>query len=98
MSMILCSPLVFKEIETVGYSEYFIRNYVKLIGVKLIIIAPMREELSACVYISRARNVPRFDVLHALLAKRMCAVLITWDKHFSVLRDIVEIKTPRDLI
>lgn len=95
---ILCSPLIFKELETVGYSEYTLTSYVKVAGVKLILITPTSKELSVGVHISRARNIPRLDVLHALLAKRTYAVLVSWDKHFSVLRDIVETKTPREII
>jgi len=65
---------------------------------KILLVTPTSEELSISVRISRVRNIPRIDILHSLLAKKSYAVLVTWDNHFSLLTDIVEVKTPRDII
>jgi len=48
--------------------------------------------------ISLKRNLPKGDVLHALIARDNKAILVTLDKHFKKLLDIVESKRPQDLI
>ena len=47
--------------------------------------------------ISASRRVSLNDVVHAATAGAAGAVLITQDKHFDRLRDLVEVKKPDDL-
>lgn len=44
------------------------------------------------------RDLPYHDVLHAVVARDMDAVLITRDRHFIRLKDISEPHTPEDLL
>jgi predicted nucleic acid-binding protein len=44
------------------------------------------------------RNIPLPDALHAVIARDCDAILITRDRHFVELQDIVEIKKPEDLL
>ncbi|MFH1055167.1 MAG: type II toxin-antitoxin system VapC family toxin [Candidatus Altiarchaeota archaeon] len=57
-----------------------------------------RIQIDEAVRIARQRNVPRGDALHAVLARDNQAVCVTRDKHFELLKDIVESKMPEELI
>lgn len=46
----------------------------------------------------RQRNVAFGDALHAILARDNNAMLITRDKHFLQLKDIVEARKPEELV
>jgi predicted nucleic acid-binding protein len=48
--------------------------------------------------ISRDRSVSRGDALHAVLARDNNAIIITRDKHFEVLYDIVKSLKPEEAI
>lgn len=47
---------------------------------------------SSALTLSRERDVPRGDALHAILARDNDAILITRDKHFLSLKDICRIR------
>jgi len=48
--------------------------------------------------LAEQRNIPRGDVLHALIAKKHNFILVTRDKHFNFLTDIVKYFKPEDII
>ncbi|MFH1668320.1 MAG: PIN domain-containing protein [Candidatus Woesearchaeota archaeon] len=48
--------------------------------------------------ISKERKLPILDVLHAILARNNQAILVTQDKHFMQLSDIVNCKRPEELL
>ncbi|MBI2047107.1 PIN domain-containing protein, partial [Candidatus Pacearchaeota archaeon] len=48
--------------------------------------------------LSKKRDIPLFDALHALLARDQRATLVTRDKHFEKLSDIISYKKPEELI
>ena len=48
--------------------------------------------------ISRERNVPRGDALHAVLARDNNAVVVTRDNHFELLKGIVKSSKPEEII
>jgi predicted nucleic acid-binding protein len=48
--------------------------------------------------ISNKRNIPVFDALHAIIARDNSAVMITRDRHFDKLLDIVRYKKPEEII
>lgn len=48
--------------------------------------------------ISFERNLPIYDVLHAILSSKNKAILVTQDKHMQELKDIVIVKKPQELI
>ena len=53
---------------------------------------------NAAEKLMRERGVPLGDALHAVLARDMNAVLVTRDKHFALLIDVVESKKPEEII
>jgi len=48
--------------------------------------------------ISRERNLPFGDVIHAILARDNSAVIVTRDHHFEELQDIAICKKPEELL
>ena len=48
--------------------------------------------------IGQDRDIPTNDALHAIIARNNRAILVSQDKHFSLLKDIVEVKRPDELI
>jgi hypothetical protein len=53
-----------------------------------------KEQFILAGKISAERNVPRGDVLHALISKDNSAIFIARDHHFRLLIDITEYYTP----
>lgn len=57
-----------------------------------------REQAQEAREISRKRNVPFWDALHAVLARDNNAIIITRDRHFDELMDVAEARKPEELI
>lgn len=57
-----------------------------------------KAQLKEAVEIYKSRDVPLGDAIHAILARDNNAILITRDRDFLRLADIVESKKPEDLI
>jgi len=55
-------------------------------------------QVRKAIQVGRKRKIPPGDELHAILARDNNAILITRDKHFEELRNIVEIRRPEELI
>jgi len=55
------------------------------------------SQFSESLKISLERNVPRGDALFVILARDNNAILVTQDRHFDKLKDIVEIRRPEDI-
>lgn len=56
------------------------------------------HQLHEARILSRERNVPVGDALHAIISRDCDAILVTRDKHFLELTDISAPKKPEDLI
>ena len=59
-------------------------------------ISSIQEKEAASL--GRVRKVSFGDALHAVLARDNFAVMVTRDKHFLELMDIVEVRKPEDLL
>ena len=44
------------------------------------------------------KAIPKRDALHALIAKDNNAILVTYDKHFQKLSEIIKPKKPDEII
>ncbi len=55
------------------------------------------SEIEEAKLVSISRIVPRWDALHAIIARNNRAILVSPDKHFNTLKDIAESKTPDEL-
>lgn len=96
---ILYSEMLIKELETLYTKESIekIFEFVKMADI-LLKVNISKNQLEKAAILSKQRNVPFGDVLHALLAQDNNAIMVTRDKHFMELLDIVEVKKPEDLI
>lgn len=65
---------------------------------RLVNLKESRELHNLSEQISKERNIPKTDVLYALLAKENNAIVITRDNHFKQLSDICISKRPEELL
>ncbi|MFH1752142.1 MAG: PIN domain-containing protein [archaeon] len=64
---------------------------------QLLKVSFSNDQLIEAEKIAKRRNLPKGDVLHAILARDNKAVLISRDKHFQELLDIVEVSFPEEV-
>lgn len=64
----------------------------------LIFVESTEKQIGKAKDIALKRDVPKRDALHALIARDNKAILITLDKHFQMLLDILKPKNPKELI
>ena len=57
-----------------------------------------KSDVEEATKIYKKLKIPFGDCLHAILARKHSAIMVTRDKHFELLRDVVEVKKPEDLI
>jgi len=57
-----------------------------------------KEDALEANYIRKKRSIPFGDALHAVIARKNNAIMVSRDKHFLELTDIVEVKKPEELI
>ena len=57
-----------------------------------------RDEYAEADKISKERRVLLGDALHAIIARDNDAILVSQDKHFQLLKDVVYVKRPEQLI
>ncbi len=98
-SIIIYSDLHLKELKNLGYSNDEINDVfyiVKSTNIKKVYLN--KEQLKEAKKLSYQKKIPRADALHAILARDNNAIMISRDKHFEKLRNIVEIKKPEDII
>ena len=95
---ILISDVVLSELRDYMYEE----DIEELMNIfyRLNIIEFVRftaKDMKISSQIAEERDIPANDVLHALIASKNDAMLISQDKHFFKLKDIVIFKRPQDL-
>lgn len=56
------------------------------------------KELKKSKDLAGKRSIPQGDALHALIARNHKAVMVTFDRDFQKLTDIIKPKTPRELV
>jgi hypothetical protein len=57
-----------------------------------------KEDVFRAEQLARERKIPRNDILHALLAEKAHAIMVSQDVYFQQLRDITRIATPEELL
>ena len=95
---ILYSDTNIYELNIVGYTPFEIDNMLKKFKSILIFVESTEKQIGKAKDLAFKRNVPKRDALHALIARDNKAVLITLDKHFKKLLDIIKPRKPQDLI
>lgn len=81
-----------------GYPSYEIHELLQPLKQILIFVESIERQIGKAKDISSKRNIPKRDVLHALIARDNNATLITLDKHFQKILDITIPKRPQDFI
>jgi len=93
---ILVSDTTLAELQ-VDYTDEEIR---KVLGVctRVLVTKTSKRITQETEIIKRERKVPKGDAIHALIAKRENALMVTRDKHFNEMIDIVDYRKPEDLL
>jgi|SRR3989338_7047094 len=86
------------ELNVLGYSSYEIDDMFKPLKPILVFAEANEKQIGKAKDISLKRNIPKRDALHALIARENSASLVTLDRHFQNLLDIVKPKRPQDVI
>jgi predicted nucleic acid-binding protein len=96
---LLFSELVVEELklrhDKVEIDRFF--NIISLLGIlKLVDIT--KEERMEAKLIAAERGVPFHDALHAIIARDNDAIIVTQDRHFNELVEVVVAKRPEELL
>jgi len=86
---IIFSDINSLELEGLGYSPYEIDELLQDIRQFIILVESEPAQFRKAKDISKKRGIPLFDAIHALLARDFNAILITLDKHFNEIKDII---------
>ncbi len=65
---------------------------------QLVEVELTRQEVSEARELCRTRAVAFGDALHAVIARNNDAILVSRDRHFLLLMDIVEVRLPEELL
>ncbi len=85
------------ELIVLEYSKYELEKMFKPLRPILLFVESTKKQIGQAKDLSFKRNIPKRDALHALIARDNKAILVTLDKHFQKLLDIIEPKRPQDL-
>jgi len=97
--IIIYSDFVIEELK-IKYSEEEIKKIFEVIDKRNLLLKVDISESQAkeAAILCKKRKVAFGDALHSILARDNNAIMITRDRHFEELQDMVEIKKPEDLI
>jgi len=95
---VVYSDLTLTELNDAGYSEYDIEELLKPLGKILIFLETTDKQLGKGTDLSAKRDVPKGDAIHALIARDSGADLVSLDKHFDLLSDIIKRYSSRELV
>jgi len=95
--IIVISDLLIKELE-LRYSQKEINNIIKPFEDLIDKVFTTKEQRQEAYNISKERNIPSADVLHAIIARDNKFILITRDNHFKELKNIYKYYKPEELI
>src|SRR3989338_5394949 len=87
---ILYSDINIVELGVAGYSSQDIDMLFKKLKPILTFIESTNKQIGKAKDLSSKRNIPKGDALHALIARDNKAILVTLDRHFKKLLDIIE--------
>jgi predicted nucleic acid-binding protein len=97
--VIVYSDFILKEFKRLGFTTNEINSILRIAkpdhikGIHL-----NKEQLSEAAKLSKQRDIPLGDCIHALLARDNELQLVSRDHHFTRLKDIADTKLPEDLI
>lgn len=96
---LLYSEFTIRELK-IDFDEEEINNMLKILFISKILekVEVCEKDYKAAKIIGIERDIPKGDVLHAILARKSKAILVSQDSHFQKLKDIVEVKRPEEII
>jgi predicted nucleic acid-binding protein len=95
-SIIVYSDLIVEEL-SIRFDDEMIRRMLNVVPTALLLkITITQKDLQLAASLARTHRIPVNDALHAVLAKRSSATLITRDKHFTDLH--LQVNKPEELI
>jgi len=95
--VLLISAFVISELEK-HFSEKEVKDILNNYKGVLYKIEFTEKQYKEARKICSDRKIPLGDALHAIIARDENAILVTRDKHFEKLSDIVECRRPEDII
>ena len=95
---IIISDNLYHELFTLGYSHQEIKDKFMDFRKILIFVNSTKKEIGKARDLSFKRKIPKRDALHALIARNNKAIMITFDRDFNKIKDIIISKTPREII
>ncbi|MBN1385674.1 PIN domain-containing protein [Candidatus Woesearchaeota archaeon] len=96
-SRIVTSDIVIKELRRF-YSDETLNSMFRPFQKVIDLIFFNLDQHAEATEISKSRNLPKDDVLHAILSRDSASLLIARDKHFKKIRDITYYRKPESLI
>ena len=94
---ILYSDLIIKELKHLHYSSEEIMRLLATVKPNLRRVHIFKEQIEHASVLTQQRKIPKGDCLHAILARDNEAILLSRDKDFEKLKDIVIVKRPHEL-
>jgi len=85
-------------VELQGFSKKWVNEMFLQFRDLLVETPVLKKQTDEAKTIAKQRGLPYNDALHAIIARDNKAIIVTRDKHFEELRDIVEAKTPEELL
>lgn len=92
------SKVIIDELKSLGYTPFELTFLFRKFRPLLLYVWQTQHHLGRAKDLSVKRNIPLFDALHDLLARTAKAILVSRDKDFQQLQDIVITKRPEDII
>lgn len=93
---IVAPELLFRELIGAYGAQEIREMFAPLEALSMLEKAPM-PDITKAKEICAEKNIPLSDTIHAIIAHNADATLITQDKHFRKLKDVVSIKRPGDI-
>ncbi len=93
---LFASLIVVEELRNYDYSQELADDLFMTFRVRLVPLEP--GLFSRARHLARERSVPKAVAAHALLARKIGAVLVSRDKDFLELLDIVDVRKPEELL
>ena len=94
--IILYSELVEDELSK-QYSSETIKNILNIAN-RIQKVPVNNSIMKLAITIKYQRNIPKADAIHASCAKKHDAILISRDKHFIAVQDLIKCLKPEDLL
>ena len=86
------------ELNILGYSFREIDTMFLPFKPILIFVESTEKQIGKAKDLAMKRDIPKRDALHAFIASDNKAILVTLDRHFRKLLDIIKPKSPKNLI